>query len=59
METKKRAVKWFIQNCGYLAGILFLYVVGVWGLLECMEREDLIAQLETREAQMIMSESYR
>lgn len=59
METKNRAVKWFIQNCGYLAGILFLYVVGVWGLLECMEREDLIAQLETREAQMIMSESYR
>ena len=59
METMKRAVKWFIQNCGYLAAVLFLYVVGVWGLLECMEREDRIAQLETREAQMIMSESYR
>ena len=59
METMKRAVKWFIQNCGYFAGILFLYAVGVWGLLECMEREDRLAQLETREAQMLMSESYR
>jgi hypothetical protein len=54
METKNRAVKWFIQNCGYLAGILFLYVVVVWGLLECMEREDRIAQLEARHAQQMM-----
>lgn len=52
-------MRMMFRNWPAALGILFLYAVGVWGLLECMEREDRIAQLETHEAQMLMTESYR
>lgn len=42
-----------------ILGIIYLFVVGTFGLYTCMEKEDAINRIESQHAQHMMTESCR